>query len=195
MTNTSRKWGNDNAFDVDARLMARLRNGDADALDRLMDRHWGHIVAYLERTADVPDVAQDIAQDVFLRLWQQRVDWQPIGSLRSFLFSVARHLLLNQDKRRWREVRHLPSYRAELERRNQETPGESLERAELRAAVDRAVASLPRGRREVFVLARIHGLSYKEIADVMEISPQTVANQLSAAVAELRGMLRVLLEP
>ncbi len=195
MTNASSKRGDDSAFDVDARLMARLREGDADALDRLMDRHWSHIVAYLERMADVPEAAQDIAQEVFLRLWQQRVDWHPIGSLRSFLFSVARHLMLNQDKKRWREVRHLPSYRAELERRKQETPGESLERAELRVAVSQAVAALPPRRREVFVLARIHGLSYKEIADVMGISPQTVANQLSAAVAELRGILRGIAEP
>lgn len=195
MTNVSPRHGDDDAFDVDANLMKRLRDGDAGALDHLMDRHWGHVVAYIERMADIPEAAQDIAQEVFLRLWQQRVDWHPTGSLRSFLLSVARHLLFNQDKKRWREVRHLPSYRAELERRKQETPGESLDRAELRAAVHRAVASLPPRRREVFVLARIHGLSYKEIADVMEISPQTVANQLSAAVAELRGILRGITEP
>jgi RNA polymerase sigma-70 factor (ECF subfamily) len=55
--------------------------------------------------------------------------------------------------------------------------------------VESAITALPERRREIFVLSRYHGLSYREIAEVLEISPQTVANQLSAALATLRESL------
>jgi len=173
--------------------MRRLREADPHALDELLERYWGPVAAYAGRVTGDEEAGEDVAQEVFLRLWQQRIEWRPVGSLRAFLYSVARHLSLNQSKRRWREVSHLPSYRAELERRRPVTPSQSTERSEIRLAVDRAVAALPARRREVFILARVHELSYKEIAEVMRISPQTVANQLSAAVAELRGALRYLM--
>jgi RNA polymerase sigma-70 factor (ECF subfamily) len=70
------------------------------------------------------------------------------------------------------------------------TPLELAERAELREVLTKAVDALPPRRREVFVLARFHGRSYRDIADIMDISPQTVANQVSAAVRDLRRRLR-----
>jgi RNA polymerase sigma-70 factor (ECF subfamily) len=70
------------------------------------------------------------------------------------------------------------------------TPLELAERAELREVLIKAVDALPPRRREVFVLARFHGRSYRDIADIMDISPQTVANQVSAAVRDLRRRLR-----
>jgi len=58
-----------------------------------------------------------------------------------------------------------------------------------RAAIERAIAQLPARRREIFLLVRVHGLPYREVAELLEISPQTVANQMSAALAQLRQLL------
>jgi RNA polymerase sigma-70 factor (ECF subfamily) len=69
------------------------------------------------------------------------------------------------------------------------TVDERLEGAQLRARIDREVARLPVRRREILVLRCVHDLSYKEIAHVMNVAPQTVANQLSAAIATLRKAL------
>jgi len=178
----------------DVQLMTRLRAADPTALDHLLERYWGGVAAYVARLSGDRAVGEDLAQEVFLRLWQRRIEWEPVGSLRAFLYAVARNLTLNHEKRRRREIRHLPDYRTELERRRPPNPSESTEQSEIRAAVDRAVAQLPPRRREVFVLAWGHHLSYRDIGEVMGISTQTVANQLSAAVAELRGALRYLIE-
>ena len=66
---------------------------------------------------------------------------------------------------------------------------ELVEQAEERAAVERAIAALPPRRREIFILVRVHGLSYGEVAEILQISPQTVANQMSAALTTLRRLL------
>ena len=71
---------------------------------------------------------------------------------------------------------------------------DSLEAEQLRSALDREISLLPARRREIVVLRCVHDLSYKEIAEVMNIAPQTVANQLSSALATLRESLRVLLD-
>jgi len=71
---------------------------------------------------------------------------------------------------------------------------DALEAEQLRSALDREISLLPPRRREIVVLRCVHDLSYKEIADVMNIAPQTVANQLSSALATLRTSLRELLD-
>ena len=68
-------------------------------------------------------------------------------------------------------------------------PDELLEETLLQEEVAAAIADLPERRREVFVLARFHGLSYQEIADVLGVSQQTVANQMSSALSQLRELL------
>src|SRR5712692_1887917 len=101
----------------DMEVMARLRGGDPDALEELLDRHWGLIVAYAGRLLGTQDAGEDVAQEVFLRLWQHRIECRPVGSLWACLYAVARHLTLNPGKTGSREVRQLPAYRAELEGR------------------------------------------------------------------------------
>jgi RNA polymerase sigma-70 factor (ECF subfamily) len=73
-------------------------------------------------------------------------------------------------------------------------PRDRIETEQLRSALDREIALLPERRREILVLRCVHDLSYKEIADVMNIAQQTVANQLSSALATLRVSLRDLLD-
>ncbi|HLU26031.1 MAG TPA: sigma-70 family RNA polymerase sigma factor [Longimicrobiales bacterium] len=178
--------------DRDVELMHRLRGGDTAALDEALRRYWSPVVAYLLRICDESDVAEDVAQRTFLRLWERRSDWRPDGSLRGLLFRVARNIAISE-------------YRSELARERAEavnaafavdppTPLALRESEELRDALDRAIEALPTRRREVFVLRCIHELSYREIAEIMGISTQTVANQLSAALATLRATLGPLLD-
>jgi RNA polymerase sigma-70 factor (ECF subfamily) len=171
----------------DSQLMARVHAGDSDALDALLKLYWSPLVAYGARVLWNWDAAEDAAQETFVRIWQRRAEWGSDGSARALLFRIMRNLALDEKKRRarreaWGLRRFRPGQRVA-------TPQELLERSELEHEFDRAVQSLPERRREIFLHARVNGLSNSEIAEVMGIAPQTVANQLSAALATLREVL------
>lgn len=173
----------------DLTLMRRIHAGDASALDELLQRYWTPLVAYAARLLSDADAAEDVVQDVMLRVWSRREEWTPSGRLQGFLYQITRNLALNERERRqvrrkWKESEGRDSFPAN-------PPGlDPAERAELRQVLDGAVEDLPPKRREVFVLARYHGHSYREIAEIMGTSAQTVANQMSAALDQLRDELR-----
>lgn len=169
-------------------LMERLRLGDASAFDELLGLYWQPLVAYGAALLGSVDAGEDVAQEAFIRAWQRRAEWQPRGSVRSYLYRITRNLALNEQRRRTIRKRWLEHRRGDTPRPNP-TPLQILEGDELSAGIERAIEALPERRREVFVLARFHDLSYRQIAEVMEISPQTVANQMSAALSELRQSL------
>jgi RNA polymerase sigma-70 factor, ECF subfamily len=117
----------------------------------------------------------------------------PRSSVRPLLFKIARNVALNARRTtKRRAVRALAAVGLRVER--VEAPDERLEASELQQAVTHAINSLPPRRRETFWLSRYEGLSYREIGEIMSISPQTVANHLSIATAELRVLLRPLIE-
>ena len=170
----------------DAELLARLAAEDASALDALLARYWSPLTAFVARMTGSSEAAEDAVQDAFCRLWERRRSWRGEGSVSGLLFRLARNSAISAH-------RHL-----EAEARAASVAGEGLPRHHdapdvpndaLRAALERAIAALPRRRREVFLLRAVHDLSYKEIAAVMGTSPQTVANQLSHALAFLRERL------
>jgi RNA polymerase sigma-70 factor (ECF subfamily) len=173
-------------------LLARLRDGHAGALDALLERYWSPLFAYALHRTGSRDLAADIAQDAFCRLWERRSVWVSVGSVRGLLFRLARNTAVS-DHRRNRARDRASSGFAELylERGPSALPAE---RAELRAALTTAIAQLPARRREVFQLRMLDDLSYDEIAEVMGTSRQTVANQLSRALASLRTALAHLLD-
>lgn len=154
----------------------------------MLDLYWQPILAYAIRMLGDKDTAEDVAQRTFIRLWEYRTRLKPNRSIRSFLYKVTRNLALNEQRSRkvraeWRE-------RAPAEQQpSNPTPIQALEGKELRTAAEDAIEALPPRCREVFELARFENLSYRQIAQTMEISPQTVANQISAALSKLREAL------
>jgi RNA polymerase sigma-70 factor (ECF subfamily) len=176
----------------DASLLERIRSDDAGALDILLARYWSPVFAYALRMTRSRDVAADVAQEVFCRLWDRRASWRPGDSVRGLLFRLARNTSVTEHRRQRVRERATDGF---VELYLERTPALlSAERAELRAALEREIAALPPRRREVFLLRMVHDLSYEEIAGVMGTSKQTVANQLSHALATLRRVLAHLLD-
>lgn len=173
---------------ADEGLMERIRDGDAAALDALIKRYWDVVVAYARQILGDPAAAADTAQQTFIKVWQRREQWAPTGSVAAYIFRITRNAALNE--RRARRVRVVC---AENPRANTIatpwTPLQTLEEKDLRAGLEAALRLLPERRKEVFILARFQRLTYDEIAALMGISPQTVANQMSAALADLRRHL------
>ncbi len=173
----------------DRSLMERIHAGDPSALDELLGRYWRPLVAYAQRFLPSQDAAEDVVQETMIRVWRGRADWTPSHRVRAFLYRITRNLALNErDRRRVRQA--WASSRRARPAKPVATPLDVLEQTELRELLDRAVDALPPRRRETFLLARYHGHSYPEIAEIMDVSPQTVANQMSASLNELRETLR-----
>jgi RNA polymerase sigma-70 factor (ECF subfamily) len=176
----------------DGDLFARLRADDTEALDVALKQHWILVVDYIKRLTTSADAAEDVAQRTFLQLWDRRAHWRAEGSMRALLCRIARNDAISEHRRRSADERSAAVF---VELTEPVAPiRDSLEAEQLRSALDREIALLPERRREIVVLRCVHDLSYKEIAEVMNIAPQTVANQLSSALSTLRSSLRELLD-
>ena len=177
----------------DATLLRRLASDDERALDFLLERYWDPLFRFALRRTGSRDAAADVVQDVFCRLWARRASWRAQGSVRALLFRLTRNSAVSQHRGQHARLRALQNY-AELSADRSTSGRVPAEHAELREQLERAIAALPVRRREVFLLRMMDDLSYEEIARVMGTSKQTVANQLTRALATLRPALAHLLD-
>lgn len=169
----------------------RLRAGDHQVLSEIVDHDWNRCIVYAMRLLDRPDsgdLAEELVQEAFVRLWLHRNRWKPNTPPRLLLLRILRNLILNEARRVDVRRRFLQRVKA-AERRSNPTPDDILDGKQVREQVRQAVRALPPRRREIFLLVRQHGLTYSEVAETMGISRQTVANQMSAALHALRNAL------
>jgi RNA polymerase sigma-70 factor, ECF subfamily len=177
--------------ETDSILMERVRDEDQRAFRLLVERYMHPLAVYVAGLVEGLDAADDVVQMTFIRLWQHRRDWTGSGSVKSYLFKIARNLALNARRDRGADLRRQEGFRQTMAGSpGPPTPADELAVGLLRKEVEAAIGKLPERRREVFVLMRFHGLSHREVGEVLGISPQTVANQMHAALEELRVALR-----
>jgi RNA polymerase sigma-70 factor (ECF subfamily) len=174
-------------------LLERLRASDPDALDALLRIYWRPLVRYAARLLPDEEDAEDVAQEAFVRLWDRRNLLAPDTVLRPFLYRIVHNIALNR-KRSWRARNSWHSKLGSAWRSLLATPLQSTMEHELERAIEDAIQALPARRRDAFVLARFHDMSYSKIALIMGISPQTVANQISSALSDLRRALSPYME-
>jgi len=171
---------------TDRELIEGLRTGDRGTMDRLLAEYWDPLCQYAAGVLDGMADPQDVVQEAFIKLWARRERLSADGSVRALLYTVTRNTALDERRRYGRVERTLESVDGPG---SVPTPSEEAIAADLHRAAAEAVSQLPPKRQEVFRLAREEGLSYAEIASVMDVAPQTVANQMSLALADLRRAL------
>ena len=173
-------------------LLSRLKRDDTRALELVLARYWTLVVDYVERLTRSRDAAEDVAQRTFCQLWDRRAQWSGAGSLRALLCRIARNYAVSEHRRHLADERSAVTF-FELHATSASVH-DGGDGAHLRALIDSEIARLPDRRREILVLRCYHDLSYKEIAEVMNIAEQTVANQLSKGMASLRAALAAALD-
>lgn len=176
-----------------ADLCARIRGGDECAFRELFEAYYAPLCRYALRLTGDRDASEDLVQSLFGRLWQQRETWVVRGNVRAYLYEAVHRRAMDE----WRAFRVRQSYVAaelhEAEAHEADVagtwPDHLSECADLQAACTRAAADLPPRRRQAFELHRHHGLSYREIGQVMGISPRTVEIHVSQALVAFRKAL------
>ena len=170
----------------DEEIVRGLQAGDAATLDRLVAEYRRRLVRYADRILAGDGSAEDVVQETFFRLWARRRELKVAGSLRALLYTLTKNAAI--DERR-RGARRAMKAAVAGDPAAPASPLEAAAASELAVAAAAAVARLPARRREIFLQVRMHGLTYQAVADSMGVAPQTVANQMSAAMASLREEL------
>ena len=176
----------------DEELMIRTREGDRSAYDQLMLRHRERLVGYLQRLSGQVEVALDLAQEAFLRIYLHRHNYEPRARFQTFLFHVATNLLRNRFRARQREVAFVdPVHLHQVPGRERADPAEQ---ADLQARFREAVDELPAHYREVVILRLEEELPFQEIARILEIRPGTARERMRVAREKLQVRLEGFLE-
>lgn len=169
-------------------LAARIRCGDDEAFAELFLRYYAALCRFVDSYLHAPDVAEEVVQTVFLRIWEQRGTWYPQDDGRAFLFASCRNHALDllRHERITARAAAADAHLA-LGRFTVSAPTDAdLEAEDLARQLRAAVAKLPKRRRLVVVLRWQHQLSNPEIARVLGISVKGVEMQFSRALADLR---------
>lgn len=172
---------------TDKVLLSAMRKGDASAFDALFRRYYPMLCAYGHRFVSMED-AEEIVQDVMLWLWESREVEVIEMSLNRYLFKAVYRRALNKIVRDEVKQRADTLFYQQMEEMLQDTDYYILE--ELTARIEQGIAALPPTYREVFILHRFENKSYKEIAEMLQVSPKTVDYRIQQALKLLRKDLK-----
>lgn len=167
----------------------RIRKGDEKAFEELFFKYYENLCGFAIRFVNSRAMAKDCVQEVFLKIWRNRKDWEINYSLSVYLYRAVRNQALNKlDKQK-----NYRDYTRQYFEHGYRDEGKS---EELSSQDNRIIAqiwiiadSMPERRRTVFELHRKHGLSYKEISKVMNIARKTVENHMGRALQDIREQL------
>lgn len=168
-------------------LVAAVKRGDEEAFRRLYFQYAEPLFGFLWRRLNQREPAEDLVQELFVKVWRNRENLDPNQSIKAYLYQAANHLMIDYFRKKnpvqgAQEL--LPEHR---------TVSVEEDNFEKRAHIEKALADLPEAQRHVFVLSRFEGLRYTEIASVLNISVKTVETHMNRALKKLRHQLRATL--
>lgn len=173
----------------DQEIIHRLNQGNQRILKYLFDHYYSVLVVYSMKFVMSREVAEEIVQELFVRLWQNMESLKIEKSLEGYLLAAARNRSINYLKSKYARIR-FAGEDALAQRPNHSTAEEDITAAELKEAIHEAIDSLPAKCRIIFNLSRNAGLSCDEIAGQLNISRKTVQAQIGIAIKKLREYLK-----
>lgn len=168
-------------------MLARLANGDEEAYALLLRKYWNPVYSLALTYLKSPQQAQDIVQDVFLKLWDRRIQLAAIENPEAWLFTVARNRII--DSFRKKIALPLPEQYANIPESETLSPLRLYEQKQVRSSVEEAIELLPPTRKEIFLLSRNEGLTYDEIAGRLKLSHAAVKAHIAKSLHFIREYL------
>ena len=192
-------------LDPDVRLMLQVKAGDAAAFEALVAKYQARLVGILRHMVSDKQQAEDLAQDVFLRVYRARERYVPMARFSTWLFTITHNVassaLLKNSRRKEVNLTNSPS--GSMPTRPLDTmakaksslmPTRQADRAELSEVMQQAIAQLGDRQRMALLLSKFEGMSYLEIAESMEMSTPAVKSLLSRARLRLKSIIEPYVE-
>lgn len=187
-------------LDPDVRLMLKVREGNAAAFEKLVDKYQNRLIGVLEHLVPGRGQAEDLAQEVFMRVYRARESYVPGAKFSTWLFTITHNVASNAIRKlsRRKEVNLLSSPSGSISVQPLDTmakdksglmPTHLADLNEMSAIVRSAVQALNERQRMALLLSKFEGMSYIEIAETMNLSTQAVKSLLSRARTNLRDIL------
>ncbi len=167
-------------------LAMRIKLGDEQAFELFFRKFNIRLCAFANKFLADPEEAQEVVQDMFVKIWEARDEIDPENSLKSYVFKTVMNLSINRLRRKKVESRYIEIYKLVYIDNQEFSAHESLLGRELEAHIVHSIKKLPSECRKIFELSRSEGLKYKEIAETLHISVKTVETQMSKALRTLR---------
>lgn len=169
-------------------IVGNVKSGDRDAFNKLFRQFYSPLIRFSLRYVADEDVAAEVVQDFFVKLWTNHEKLSINSSINSYMMQSVRNLSLTYiNKERSHAEANLSICSEEGEAFD---PSEELQGQSLEDAYRKIVAEMPEKRREVFMLSRFDGLKYAEIAEKLNLSQKTVEAHISAAIRQLKEGLK-----
>ena len=183
------------ALDYDAELMLRVKEGDGASFAVLLDKHRSSVIHFLYRMIQNHAVAEELAQEVFLRVYRSRESYEPTAKFTTWLFRIATHLALNsiRDRKNERLQERLDDNPEDLPSKQVSDKRPNVESALLYEArleeVREAIAALPEKQRAAVLMHKYEEMEYSQIAKVLQCSESAIKSLLFRAYETLRARL------
>jgi RNA polymerase sigma-70 factor (ECF subfamily) len=183
------------ALDYDAELMLRVKDGDSASFALLLEKHRSPVVHFLYRMIQNQAVAEELAQEVFLRVYRSRATYEPTAKFTTWLFRIATHLALNwlRDRRHERQQERLDDESPDLPVRQLSDGRPTVEQRMVYQAkleeIRKAIALLPEKQRAAVLMHKYQEMEYSQIAKALSCSESAVKSLLFRAYETLRVRL------
>lgn len=167
---------------TDADLVARIHKGDKRAFKEILTRYQHHVYGFALNLLRDPHEAEDISQEVFLRLYRSAKSYRSYATLQAYLFRIARNLCIDHLRKKRPETMPEPPEAVSMC-----TPYHHLHASELREKIDGIISGLPENQRAAIHLRHVLGMSYKEIAEALDVTVHAVESLLARARKAFRS--------
>lgn len=174
--------------DSELEYLQRFKDGDQHAFIYFYDAFKLPIYRKLLKMVRIEDLAEELTQDVFVRVWDKRALIDPHQSFKSYLYRIAQHKLYDfyrkvaRDERLQEEIRQLVT-------KEHNPTDELVFLKETQNILDQAISSLPDQQRQIYILCKIEGKSYKEVALLLGISVNTISTHMTRASKKIQEFM------
>ena len=175
-------------FDEEKLLVSMMKAGNSYAFEKLYFKYCKKLYNFIFSICKNREDTEGLVQSVFMKVWEKRTEIDKEQSFSGYIFRIAKNSLLNKIKKRINERAYLDYLLSRPEDLSNSVE-KNINFLELNIEIERLINNIPEKRREIFLLSRIEGLTYREIAAKLSISVNTVNTQISKSLEELRDRL------
>lgn len=174
---------------IEIDILQKIAKGDESAFRQLFDKQWQNIYGVAFMLTKSAPMAEDMVQEIFMKLWIKREQLPEVENFRNYLFIVARNHIFNALKKKSTDIL-FTDHLFEYFHNTSETPEKKLLQKETEQIIDQVIERLPQQQKIIYRLSREEGLNRNEMAERLGIAPNTVRNHLVKALEMIRHKLQ-----